>query len=70
MHLDGWAFDRTIGAKHATIAGLGSQHGMTVAAFVEEETGVSRHQFGFRKSAMRAGEHRFENSIFHGQLSR
>jgi hypothetical protein len=70
MHLNGRAFDRTIGTKHTTIAGLGSQHCMAVSTFVKIETGVSRHQFGFRKSAMRAGEYRFENSIFHGQLSR
>ena len=35
MHLDWRTFVRPIGTKHATIAGFGPKHGMTVGAFVK-----------------------------------
>ena len=70
MHLDGRTFDRAIGTKHTAIPGHWAQHGMAVSTFIKMEAGIRRHDFRFRKSAMRSGHNRLEDNILHGQSSR
>src|ERR1051326_4330108 len=58
---------RTVGAKDATIARLRPQPRAATRALVIEPTGIGRHRLGLGRSAIRAGNDRFED---HGSLSK
>src|SRR6266849_3664202 len=58
--LDRGAGYRSVGAEYAAIAWQRAQEGFASGALVEEEAGISRHRLGFRRTAARAGDRRFE----------
>ncbi len=65
MHLNGWAFDRAIGTKNATIPRFGANQRLAAATFVKVKTSVRRHDLGLGKSAVWAGQHGFEIDLVH-----
>src|SRR5471032_1162685 len=44
INLHGWAWDRTVGTKHAAIAQLGAKDRLAVDALVKVLAGVCRHE--------------------------
>jgi hypothetical protein len=67
MLLNRRAFDGAVGAKYATIPGLGPEQRSAGLAFIEKLADIRRHRFRFGMPAMRAGERRFENDDLHSR---
>lgn len=63
--LDWWAFNRTVGAKHATITRFGLKQYSSEFTFVKKQARISRHGFCYGMPAMRASECRVENYLIH-----
>jgi hypothetical protein len=63
--LNGWALDRAVRAKDTAITKFGTQYCHAIGAFVKELARIGGHGFRFGKPAMRAGQHGFEDDIFH-----
>jgi len=64
-HLNGWAFDRAIWAKHAAISFLWFEYCFASLTFIEEGTCVLWHGLFFRKTTFRAGNGGFELYYLH-----
>lgn len=65
IRLDRRTLIRPVGAEHAAVACLGTQHRLAVLALVEPLAGVGRHGFLLRVAALRAGEDRLKNDLGH-----
>src|SRR5713101_8813881 len=61
LGLDRRAWHRTVGAEHATVTLLRTQHRAAPGALVEELAGVGRHTFRFGGSGKRACDDRFKD---------
>lgn len=59
---------RTVGAKHAAVTRPRPEYDMATLALVEPLAHVRRHRLGFRVTACRTGERRFEHDPAHGLL--
>jgi hypothetical protein len=64
--LDGRTGYRTIGTKNAAVAGLRLKQGFAAGALVKILARVYRHDLCTLLSAIRAGEHRFQDHGGHG----
>ena len=64
--LDWWAEHTAIRTEHTTVAVLGTEHRATGGADIDDLTGVSRHDQGFRVGALWAGKDRLKDT--HTQL--
>ena len=62
----GYRAERT---EHATVAAVGPQQRLAVAALVEEQAGVRGHRFLRSKATVRAGQHGIEYDGIHFRLS-
>ena len=67
--LDRWAGLTRIGAIHAAVARFGPEQRMALRAFIKPLAGVGGHGFGFRETALWAGQggfqgHRVDGSAF------
>ncbi len=56
LKLDWRARLRSVGAKHAAIAGLWAQQSVTSLAFVKKLAGICRHFLDLSVAAMRTGD--------------
>jgi hypothetical protein len=56
-----WTLDRTVGTKHAAVAGPGPQQHVARAALVEEDANVRRHNLDGREAARRTREDALED---------
>jgi len=65
MLLDGWAFNRTVRAKHAAMSFLWFEQGSATLTFIEELAGMNRHGFCFGMTAVRASDYRVKNYRIH-----
>ncbi len=63
--LDGWTLHRAERTEDAAVARIGTQQGLTIAAFVEKLASVRRHGFLFSGSAVRTAEDGFKNNGIH-----
>src|SRR6266403_3501315 len=64
--LDGRASHRAVRAKNATVAGLRLKQRFAARTLVKILARISRHDFFSLLSAIRAGEHRFQDNGTHG----
>src|SRR3989338_8111249 len=67
--LNGRARNRAVGAEHAAVAGLGSEHLVTLFAFVKPLARIGGHGFVFMVPATGAGEGREQVDHAHGWRS-
>ncbi|ESS73786.1 hypothetical protein MGMO_10c00080 [Methyloglobulus morosus KoM1] len=65
MLLYGWAFNRTVRAKHAAIPLLWLKQDSTGLTFIEKQASIGRHRFRFGMTAIRASERRVERYVIH-----
>lgn len=65
MLLNGWAFNRTVRAKHAAITLLRFEQGAAGLAIIEKLAGIGRHGFRFGMPAVRACNCRVQNHTIH-----
>ena len=63
--LNRWARHRAVGAEHAAVARLRSQHRPAMLALIEELACIGRHDLPLAVTAVRAGEYRFSDKSGH-----